>query len=98
MLLRCGLIFFDLLMGEPQTPQFYDFETFERAPKPQNQNYLSLETPGYLTTSKENPPPFREYYFYKDLKHLEIKIEAVGKDGRRKIPTIGLIISSRSWT
>ena len=35
-------------MGEPQTPHVYDFGIFERAPKPQNKLFLSLETPGYL--------------------------------------------------
>ena len=35
-------------MGEPQTPHFYDLGTFERVPEPQNQLFLSLETPGYL--------------------------------------------------
>ena len=34
-------------MGETQTPHFYDFWIFGRVPEPQNQYYLSLETPGY---------------------------------------------------
>ena len=28
---------FDLLMGEPETPRFHDFEIFERVPGSQNQ-------------------------------------------------------------
>ena len=40
-------------MGEPQTPHFYDFGISGRVPEPQNQLFLSLETPGHPTkTSK----------------------------------------------
>ena len=49
------LSLFDLLMGEPENPHFYDFGIFERVTKPQNQHYLSLETPGHLKKIKENP-------------------------------------------
>ena len=40
-------------MGEPQSPHFYDFGAFERVPKPQNQLFLFLETPGYLNKIKK---------------------------------------------
>ena len=33
------------LYENPQAPRFYDSGTFGRAPEPQNQYYLSLETP-----------------------------------------------------
>ena len=36
---------FDLLMGEPKNPNFYDFGIFGRVPEPQNQYDLSLEIP-----------------------------------------------------
>ena len=42
-------------MGETQNPHFYDFGIFGAVHEPQNQYYLSLETPGYLTKSKNIP-------------------------------------------
>ena len=42
-------------MGEPQTPNFYDFGTCERVPGSPNQFFLSLEAPGYLTKSIKFP-------------------------------------------
>ena len=42
-------------MGESINPQFDDFGLFGCVPEPQNQYYLSLETPGYQTKIKENP-------------------------------------------
>ena len=42
-------------MGEAQTPHFYDFGIFEPVAKPQNQHYLSLETPGHLKKIKIKP-------------------------------------------
>ena len=50
-------------MGEPTNPHFYYFGTFERVPEPQNQYYLSFETPGYLQ-NQENGTYFK-LYFYK---------------------------------
>ena len=41
-------------MGEAQTPHFHDFGIFEPVTKPQNQYYLSLETPGHLKQIKKN--------------------------------------------
>ena len=53
-------------MGEAQTPHFYDFGIFEAVTKPQNQHYLSLETPGYSNKIEKKPwNIFRKYYFYK---------------------------------
>ena len=42
-------------MGEAQTPHFYDFGILEPVTKPQNQYYLSLETPGHLNKIKKSP-------------------------------------------
>ena len=39
-------------MGEPETPDFYDFGISDPATKPQHQHYLSLETPGHLKQIK----------------------------------------------
>ncbi len=53
-------------MGEPNNPHFYDFWIFGHVPKPQNQLFLSLETPGYLNKTKKNHwNIFQTYYLYK---------------------------------
>ena len=39
-------------MGETKTPHFYDFGIFEPVTEPQNQLFLSLETPGHLQKIK----------------------------------------------
>ena len=44
-------------MGEPPNPHFYDFGVFERFPEPQNQLFLSLETPEHLEKQKKSPKP-----------------------------------------
>ena len=54
----------DLLMGEAQTPHYYDFGIFEPVTKPQNQHYLSLETPGYLKQIKKNPGTFSKHIMF----------------------------------
>ena len=41
-------------MGEPQTHNFYDFGTFERARSSQNQHFVILETKGHLK-NQETP-------------------------------------------
>ena len=53
-----GLIFFDLLMGESEIPHFYDFGIFGCVTEPQNQLFLSFETPEYLTKSRRTPGTF----------------------------------------
>ena len=40
-------------MGEAQTPHFYDFGVSEPVTKPQNQLFVSLETPGHLSKNQE---------------------------------------------
>ena len=42
-------------MGKTKNPLFYDFGIFEPATKPQNQLFLSLDTPGHFKKSKNNP-------------------------------------------
>ena len=53
-----------LLLGNLNNPHFYDFGIFEPKPKPQNQLFLSLETPGHLNKIKKIPKLFQRYYFY----------------------------------
>ena len=50
-------------MGEPKTPHFYDFGISGRVPEPQNQLFLSLETPGHLKKSRKSLEHFQTYYF-----------------------------------
>ena len=50
-----------MLTGDPQTPHFYDFWIFEPVTKPQNQLYLSLETPGDLKKNKKIQNLFKNY-------------------------------------
>ena len=49
----------------PQTPHFHDFGIFERVPEPQNQYYLSLETPGHSKQSQKIPNHLKTYYIGK---------------------------------
>ena len=60
-----NLQLFDLLMGEPSNPHFYDFWIFGRIPEPQNQYYLSLETPRYLKKSQEMSSSCWKYHVCK---------------------------------
>ena len=50
-------------MGEAQTHHFYDFRIFEPVTKPQNQHYLSLETPGHLNKIKKIHGTFENMIF-----------------------------------
>ena len=52
-------------MGEPQTPHFYDFGTFEHVLSSQNQLFSSLETPGSLTKIRKIPSIYKKYSFWK---------------------------------
>ena len=62
-MLRFGIIFFDLLMGDLQTFHFYDFGISGRVPEPPNQYYLSSERPGHFNKSKKKPNHFWESCF-----------------------------------
>ena len=86
-------------MGEPKTPHFYDFGTFERVPEPQNHLFSFLETAGYIKKSKKNPGTCSKNIVFANLKILEIKrFVNFGKDSHRKILKIRLINSWTSWT
>ena len=52
-------------MGEPKNPHVYDFGILGRVPEPQNQYYLSLETPRYLQHSKKKRIIFKNIYIIK---------------------------------
>ena len=80
-------------MGESQTPHFYDFGISGRVPQPQNQYYLSFETPGYLTEFKKNPTHCFENIMFININILKIPNSVnFGKDVR-EIPPIRLINS-----
>ena len=87
-------------MGEPRNSDFYDFWISGRVPEPQNQLFLSLETPGYLKKTQENLwDLFKKYYFY-TYQHIELHVFGnVGKDGHRKMMKTRLNKSpkSRMW-
>ena len=51
-------------MGEPTNPHFCDFGIWGRVPKPQNQYYLSLETPGQQAKIKKISGTFQKYYVF----------------------------------
>ena len=59
------------LYENPQTPHFYDFRIFERVPEPQNQHYLSFETPGYFNHFKQKPNHFWNNIIVGNLGMLE---------------------------
>ena len=53
-------------MGEAQTLHFLWFRDFRTVTKPQNQLFLSLETPGHLNKKQEKTlGPFKHIIFYK---------------------------------
>ena len=80
---------FDFIMGETETPHFYDFGIFGSVPEPPNQYYLSFETPGYLTKMKNNHwNMFETSYFYKSQNSGNPKCCHFGKRRAPKIPTI----------
>ena len=84
-------------MGEPETPHFYDVGIFGRVPEPQNQLSLSFETPGYQIQIRRLTGTFVKHIFA-DFKSLETPdFVNVGKDGRRGMMKIHLIISWTSW-
>ena len=81
-------------MGEAQTPRFYDLGIFEPVTKPQNQLFLSLETPGHLNKIKKITGTFEKTIIFINLKMVEIQnSDNFGKDGRRQIPKIRVIKS-----
>ena len=89
-----NLWLFELLTGEPQTAQFYDFGTFERALSSKNQVFSYLETLGHLKEIKKNSWSIFKSVIFINLKMLELQhFENLRKDGCRKIPKIILMNS-----
>ena len=85
-------------MGEAQTPHFYDFQTFEPVTRPQNQVFLSLETPGSLKRITKSPWNISKNIICINVKVLETRnVDIVRKDGHRKMVKIRLIQSQKSW-
>ena len=77
-------------MGEPNNTRFYDFEIFEPIAKPQNQLFVSLETPGCLNKSRNCPEHVQKYCFCK-YHFLELQVFAnCRKHGRREMMKIRL--------
>ena len=82
-------------MGETKTPHFHDLGIFEPVTKPQNQPFLSLETPGPLKESRKSPKHFSNIMFYESRKLETPKCWHFRKDGHRKLMTIRLNKSSK---
>ncbi len=71
-------------MREPANLHCYDVGIFGRIPEPQNQYYLSLETPRHLKQLKKIPWVFRNMVFI-NLIFLEIEnVVNVGRGEHRK--------------
>ena len=84
-------------MGEPQTPNFYDFGTFEPVTNPQNQLFLSLETLGHLTKFKKNPKHFQTISFI-NLGIWKLHLfDIFRNDGHRQMMKIRVTTSPNSW-
>ena len=76
-------------MGETKTPHFYDFGIFEPVTKPQNQLFLSLETPGHLKQFRQIPKHVTNKYMLANLKHFKVPyFDILRKDGHRKMMKI----------
>ena len=85
-------------MGEAQTPHFYDFGIFEPVTKPQNQHYLSLETPRHLNEIKKIPGPFSNNMIFANGKLLEThNSDIFGKGGHRTMMKIRRIKFQKAW-
>ena len=72
-------------MGELENLHFYDFGISGRVPEPQNQFYVSLGTPRYLTNSKKIPGRFLGKHIFANVKYSEIP--KMLNIGRRWAPT-----------
>ena len=85
-------------MGETKTPHFYDFGIFEPVTNPQNQLFLSLETPGDLKEIKGNPwDVFLKYEFYESWNFENSLFDNFGKDGHRQMMKDRVNKSPKSW-
>ena len=73
-----------MLIGEPQTPHFYDSWIFEPVTKPQNQYYLFWETPRYLTKLEIQWNIKQQLFFYKSNNFGNPKMSNVEKTRAEK--------------
>ena len=79
-----GLITFRLLVGETETPHFYDLGTFGRVPEPQN-HLCYLWRPQDTQIIQEKSQTFFERYNLYKFHVVEIhNLGNIGKDGHRK--------------
>ena len=61
----------DFIIFKTQNSKFHDFLVFEPVTKPQNQHYLSLETPRHLNKIKKQPwNNFEKYYVCNSESHF----------------------------
>ena len=96
------LYLFDLLLGGPQTPHFYDFGTFERVPSSQDNMSCFREArtfkTGHINKNEEEAPNIFNLIILRNLKMLKIKnVDNFQKDGHRTIMKTRLIKSRKSW-
>ena len=81
-------------MGQPKTPHFYDFGTFERVPEPQNQVFLFWRHQDI----KKRQKLYRLKQFFTNIETLETQyVDNFGKDGHRKMMKIRLDNYWQSW-
>ena len=84
-------------MGETKNHHFYDLGIFEPTTKPQNQQFLSSETPGHLKQIKTKPKPFVKDMFI-NLGILKLQfLDTFRKDRHRNMMKIRLNKSLKSW-
>ena len=68
-------------MGEPNNSHFYDFGIFEPVITPQNQLFVSLETPGHLNKIKNNPQTVLRILLFINIKNPELFLTIFEKAG-----------------
>lgn len=78
------LFCFDLLMGEPENPHFYDFGIWGRVQTPKK-HFLSVETPGHLKTSRKFTGAFLQILIFINFKNGNLNYRVCSKRRRRKI-------------
>ena len=88
----------DLLVGEPKNPHFCDFGIFEPVTKPQNQLFLSLETPGYLKQINKIPGTFSKNIMFANIGILAIQnFVNFRKGGHREMMKIRVKQIQKAW-
>ena len=85
-------------MGEPKNPHLFDFGISQPVTKPQNQLFLSLETPGYLKRIKKIPWNIFETITFVNIGILENQhFDIFRKNGHRQMMKIRVKESPKSW-